>query len=301
MHNLIFTTLSVPGKTELDTLLLAESIRTFGGRLKDNPIWVLVPADLGSLSDPTQEKLAQIDVQIIPFEADREIIKFPFAIKTLVAAYIEGLAQGQTERLVFMDRDTIVLGEPAEFLIPAGKALGYRPVHHQLIGSAWDQPLDTFWELVFEVCDVPEGRIFPMVTHAGERIRPYFNAGMYIVRPEKGLLYQWKDTFLKYYRDPRFDAYYQKDQIFAIFIHQAIFSGALLQALEPGETLQLSPRINYPLHLHEDIPLDQRPGRIDELVSVRYESIFDKACWEQLPFSKSLKSWLKSQPRLGNP
>ena len=30
--------------------------------------------------------------------------------------------------------------------------------------------------------------------------------------------------------------------------------------------LQLSPRINYPLHLHSDIPLDQRPATIDDVM-----------------------------------
>ena len=43
MHELIYTTLTIPGKSELDTLLLAESMRRFGGELATNPIWVLVP------------------------------------------------------------------------------------------------------------------------------------------------------------------------------------------------------------------------------------------------------------------
>ena len=137
-----------------------------------------------------------------------------------------------------------------------------------------------------------------MVTHTGEQIHPYFNAGIYIIRPENGLLTQWRDLFLKWYQQPQFKAYYKKDQLYAIFIHQAIFTGILLRNLKPEEMSELSPKINYPLHLHDDIPVDQRPAAIDELVTVRYEQIFDEPDWMQLPFTKSLKNWLSTQPRV---
>ena len=74
MQNLVFTTLAIPGKSELDTLLLTASLKRFGGNLAANPIWVLVPEFLGPLSDPTQEKLTQLEAQIIPLEIDPEII-----------------------------------------------------------------------------------------------------------------------------------------------------------------------------------------------------------------------------------
>jgi hypothetical protein len=298
MHNLIYTTLAIPGKSEVDILLLAESIRTFGGDLADKPIWVLVPAELEPLSEPIQEKLSDLRAQITTFEADPEIFKFPFAAKIEAAAQIEAQTQGQTERLVFMDRDTLVLQEPDEFLLADDQALGYRPVHHKLIGPAWDEPLDDFWQLVYDVCEVPDENIFPMTTHVGEPIRPYFNAGMFIIRPERGLLAQWREVFLKWYRQPSFRAYYEEDQLYAIFIHQAIFSGVLMHNLQPAEMRKLSPKVNYPLHLHYDIPADQRPATINELVTVRYESIFDEPGWRQLPITEPLKSWLESQPRV---
>ena len=298
MHNLIFTTLAIPGKAELDTLLLVESIRTFGGTLANNPIWVLVPEVLGPLSPGTQEALAQRSVSVLDFKVDPETLKFPFAAKIEAAAFAEQRAQGQAERLVFLDRDTLVLQEPTELLIPAGKTLGYRPVHHKLIGSAWDQPLDAFWSLVYEACDVPLENLFPMVTHTGEQIRPYFNAGTFVLRPGRGLLTLWKDEFLKWHRQAQFQAFYDKNQLYIIFIHQAIFTGILLAALNPEEMQLLSPKINYPLHLHQDISSEQRPETVNELVTVRYESIFDEPGWQQLPIREHLLSWLESQPRV---
>ena len=299
MHSLIYATLGVPGESELDTLLLVESLRSFGAELASNPLWVLVPEDLGSLSDATLKKLAQLDATVIPFEVDPGLLKFPFAAKIAAAAAVEAQALGQTERLVYMDRDTIVLGEPAEFLISPGIFLGYRPVHHQLIGSTWGSALDEFWSLIYQVCDVPEENLFPMHTHTGELIRPYFNAGVYVIRPENGLLSQWLGLFLKCYREPQFNAFYRQDQLYAIFVHQAIFTGVLLHHLKPEQLLELSPRINYPLHLHDDISLDQRPATVDELITVRYEDIFDRPGWgAQFSISQPLKNWLFAQPRL---
>jgi hypothetical protein len=299
MQNLIYATLGIPGKSELDILLLAESLRSFGGELASNPLWVLVPAQLGSLSDATLKKLSQSDIRVISLDIDPEFFKFPFAAKIAAAAAVEAQALGQTERLVYLDRDTIVLQEPAEFLIPPGISLGYRPVHHQLIGSAWGSALDAFWSLIYQVCAVPQENLFPMHTHTGELIRPYFNAGVYIIRPEKGLLRQWLEIFLRWYRQPQFKAFYQQYQLYAIFVHQAIFTGVLLHHLKPGELMELSPRINYPLHLHDDIPLSQRPATIDQLVTVRYEDIFDRPGWEaQFLISQPLRNWLFAQPRL---
>ena len=299
MHNLIYATLAIPGESELDTLLLAESLRTFGGELASNPLWVLVPAQLESLSAATLKKLAQLDARIITLEIDPDLFKFPFAAKIAAAAAVEAHALGQTECLVYMDRDTIVLGEPIEFLISPGKSLGYRPVHHQLIGSTWGSALDAFWSLIYQVCDVPEENLFPMLTHTGEQIRPYFNAGVYIIRPENGLMNQWLELFLKWYYEPQFKAFYQQDQLYTIFMHQAIFTGVLLHHLKPEQVQELSPRINYPLHLHDDIPVDQRPATIDDLVTVRYENIFDQRdWWTQFSISQPLKNWLFAQPRV---
>lgn len=295
MQQLIFTTLAIPGKSELDTLLMAESIRTFGGSLAGNPIWVIVPAGWGPLSMPIQEKLSQLKAKIIPFEISPETQNFPFATKTIAAAAVEEQAKGQTERLTFMDSDTLVLQDPNEFLITVDKVFGYRPVHHKLIGSTWDDELDPFWQLIYRICDVPEENIFPMTTHAGEQIRPYFNAGLFVTRPESGLLARWKDIFLKWYLQPEFRAYYDDNKLYAIFIHQAIFTGVLLHKMKQDELFEFSAKINYPLHLHNDIPPEQRPATINDLVTARYEDIFDDSDWQQLPISEPLKSWLEVQ------
>ena len=135
-----------------------------------------------------------------------------------------------------------------------------------------------------------------MVTHTGEEIRPYFNAGCYTTRPERGLLARWWGNFQSSYQASEFKAYYEGDRLYAIFMHQAVFTGTVMAEIGRGEMQALSPLINYPLHLHGEIPEDLRFRFIDDLVTARYENILEGSGWQEaLPISDELVSWLSSR------
>jgi hypothetical protein len=79
-------------------------------------------------------------------------------------------------------------------------------------------------------------------------------------------------------------------------MHQAVFTGVLLSMLMPKEMQELSAGINYPLHLHQDVPPNLRVNHINDLVTVRYENIFTEPGWQKkLPILKQLVSWIEIQ------
>jgi len=81
-------------------------------------------------------------------------------------------------------------------LLPEGKIPGYRPVHHLLIGSRFDASPDDFWRFIYENCQVKSDRILPMQPMVQSvQMRAYFNAGLLVVKPERGLLQQWRLDF----------------------------------------------------------------------------------------------------------
>jgi len=240
--------------------------------------------------------MAALNTTVVPCKVDEEILRFPFALKVQIASIVEQKLNGKTEFLTWLDSDTLVLNEPRELILAPGKVFGYRPVHHRLIGPAWDKPLDRFWTLLYEACGISPNNNFPMYTHTGEKIRPYFNAGAFTVRPEKGLLSQWWLFFQKLYRVPTFTFFYEQDNRYAIFMHQAVLAGILLKMLNREEFQELSPKVNYPLHLHNEIPVELRPRTINELTTVRYEDVFQEPDWQStLPIDEPLLSWLKGQ------
>lgn len=136
-----------------------------------------------------------------------------------------------------------------------------------------------------------------MLTHIdGTKIRPYFNAGIMVTRPEKHLFITWRDTFFTSYRKPEFEKFYLKDPRYRVFIHQAILSGVILSIFQNNELQKLSPSYNYPLHLHRKNISNYRPTWIDGLVTVRHEGFYKDAEWhKKIPAKEPLKRWIAEQ------
>jgi hypothetical protein len=294
-EQLIFTTVVYPTqRSETDALLLVESIRAFAGSLSQAPIWCFVPQYGKELSASIEQRLAELDVTIIRFDIDSETRNFFFAADIQAAACAESMAIDQTHLLVWLGSNTIILQEPKDLLLSDDKALGYRSVHHTNVGSPYDMPLDTFWSLVYKYCGVPRDRVFPMETHVDARtIRPYFNAGILVTRPETHLLRSWRDTFFSVYQKPQLQELYLKDERYTIFIHQAILSGVILHAFSQHEIQELPDNYNYPIHLYEEDVTEQRPSRIEDLITVRHEGFYTDPEWmTKIPAGERLKHWL---------
>jgi len=209
-------------------------------------------------------------------------------------AQAESIAQDKTDLLVWLDTDTIVLREPRDFLLEDGRSLGCRPVHHTLVGSRYDDPLDFFWTQIYRYCKVSEDCVFPMTSHVdGTRIRPYFNAGLLVVRPERRLLQIWRDTFLKIYQASEFQKLYKKDERYKIFMHQAVLAGTVLSNLATDEIEELPATYNYPLHLQWEDVTAHRPSCLEEVVTFRHENFFENPKWkEKIPAREPLKQWI---------
>jgi hypothetical protein len=297
-EKLILSSIVFPVRSsETNALLLVSSIRRFAGALSQARIWCFVPQVGKRLSRTTQDRLLELNVDLIPFEIDHQRLRFFFATQITATALAESMAQGQTKILAWLDANTIVLQEPKAFLLPDDKSLGFRPVHHTLVGSRYDEPLDPFWTLVYRGCNVSEARVFPMTAHVdGVRIRPYFNAGLLITRPERNLLRTWRETFFRVYRTPDFEEFYQRDERYIIFAHQAILSGVILSTLAADEMQDLPPTYNYPLHLYAEDTTDSRPSRLEDLVTCRHEGLGDDlGAINAIPAEESLKQWIADQ------
>ena len=294
-ERLVFASTVHPSKhSERNSLLLAESIRAFAGSLSRTPIWILY-SELGEpLSREFVNGVGRLGVELVGFEVDPAIAEFPFTGEATAAALAESMAEGKVERLMWLNANTIVLNEPLNLLIPEGKSLGYRPVHHINVGSPFSEPLDPFWTEVYRLCGVPDDRVFPMRTHVDDmKIRPYFNAGYHVTKPGRGLLKAWRDVFLGIHGAPTLQGFYEADPRYRVFVHQAAFTGAILSLLPREELLELPPSHNYPIHLHDDDVTDLRPTYLEELTTVRHEGFYEDPKWyTKMPAKEPLKKWI---------
>ncbi len=234
---LIFASIMLPSRSsQINCLLLADSIRSCAGALSQNPIWCFVPEYVNQNAVAIRDRLLALNVNLIPFRTDLEDSSFPSACQVRASAFAESLACDKTDLLAWLDNNSVALQDPKDFLLPDGVNLGFRPVHHTLVGSRYDQPLDPFWTLIYRSCNVPEQRVFPMITHVdGTTIRPYFNSGLIVARPKKRLLQRWRDTFFGVYKEPSFERFYEQDRRYKVFINQAVLSGVVLSMLTADE------------------------------------------------------------------
>jgi len=102
---LVFASIVFPdSSSETNALLLAESIRAFAGILSQAPVWFYLPQNGKQLSTIAKNKLSVLDVTLIPFEVDEEVLRFPFTGHSIAAALAESMASGKASFIAWLNR-----------------------------------------------------------------------------------------------------------------------------------------------------------------------------------------------------
>jgi len=293
MTKSIFAFMQAYGGDERESLLLARSLRRFGGEMANHPLWLMMPENLEQVNDSTRQALEELGVQVHRFEAPEEALKFSFGGKVFAAAAAELLASTQADVLVWMDSDTLFAGEPSELMLKEDVSLGYRPVMLKNISSIYAEPVNAFWGFIYEHCRTPDEHIFPMLTTVDKvQIRPQFNAGIMSVRPAKKLLQTWRDNFERLYQQPELAPFYQEHVLYRIFVHQSVLAATLLTMLREDEMQDFGPRVNLPMFLENE------PDVASKAITLRYDDFefFERPDWEKkVVLSKNFESWLRKQ------
>jgi len=282
--------------TDIETPLLISSIRKFAGKYSQSLIWVVTTKKNIEIPSKMIDFFNTMNVKVIYLDVKSDVMKLPFIGFTQAAAKAESLAKGKTNFLIWLGSNSLVINEPKEFILADGINLGFRPVHHTLIGSLYDKPLDSFWEMIYQKCNVDESKVFPMKTHIdGNTLRPYINSGFLIVRPEKQFLQTWAEHYKNMIYDEEIVEFFRKDELYAIFTHQAVLSSLFLTEFEKEETHKLPFEYCYPIHLFHESLETLQPESINQMITFRlYIDKLLKPEWRaSIPIEEPLKTWLE--------
>jgi hypothetical protein len=293
MFEMAFACLAGTDAQARHALLLAQSLRAFGGSLSDSPVMALIP--VGGVLTPELEAEVQAGrISAVPFALPAALIDVPLAERAAGAAQAEITAQEVAKLLVWLDSDTLILREPRGLRIPPEALIGCRPVDLRLIGSPWDEAPDPLWKSIYAGCGVDGERVFRVTTTIeGQPLRAYFNAGCLVARPEARLLRRWLAGLLTLLGKDEFRSLSGRERL---FFHQAVLAGTLLARLGREEIAELPPTVNYPLHLHDRVPAERRPAGLQDVDSCRYESVFDHEDWaSRVPVEAGLREWLEAR------
>ncbi|MBS0320097.1 MAG: glycosyltransferase [Proteobacteria bacterium] len=165
-------------------LLLCESVRTFGGRYRDAPIIAYSPRPALRVDAATRARLRELNVDYVDEPLNVECPEYAPVNRIVAGAHAERHAT--TDFIVAVDSDTVWLAEPE---LPAHADVAARVV--DMKGSATRGPGDryeAYWEQVAALAGVPLSALpWVRATIGGDRIRASYNAGLTVVRRDRGI------------------------------------------------------------------------------------------------------------------
>lgn len=313
---LAFVLVVEAGKLEAQSRLLVESIRTWTGIYAQCQIWAVQPRKGERLSQQTLDTFMQHDVMLISCDLNRLWRHHPISNKVYATALVEEMVAGKVSTLVFVDSDVIFLQPPEQLVLPSGKSLAIRPVHHPNVGIRVNQTkqklrVNPYWQLFFDVCSVKPKDLWSVrTTMEQHEIVAYFNVGLVAVDPQRSLFGKWLSNLERLSQHPT----YQSSLIskFGIeepipspssrhyrpwyHLNQVLFACTVLSCLDREAVQILSPLYNYPLQLQTSLSELVKQNSLDKLIAIHYHSCFEQdEWWQHIAVSEPYRSWLKNR------
>ena len=270
--------------------LVIDSLRTFGGPLRDSPVWAF-----GLDPDEPPRALAGCDgVQRLPLVVEPRYRDYAFAGKVAAMAQAEQMAGPEAGSLIWLSLDCLIVNPPLLFELGPAHDAAFRPVHHRNIGSLAHEPPDEFWAGIYQALGVADWPYTVESFADAQTLRPYFNTHCFALNPAAGVARAWWEAFKRLVTDDAFQAGPCRDEPHQIFLHQAVLSALVPTLLDWDRVRLLPPAYNYPLNMHAQVPPERRAGTLNSLVNAVHEGAFR---WGEIAIEEPLRSWLQERLR----
>jgi hypothetical protein len=282
----LIVTLVRTAQDKVNAQLMIESLRSFGGSFSLCPIWIFE-------GDPQLAPCRDLEGTEIRIMELGQIGSYRFAGKVRACAQAEEAAAGRVRTLVWIDPACLIVNPPRLFDLGKSFDAAVRPVHIKNVGLLAGEPLDGFWQKVFELAGVNDVRATVDTFVDGHRIRAYFNSHAFAVNPSRGLLGKWLEQFDILAKDKDYQAQACLNETHRIFLHQAVLSALLATKIEPSRLRLLPPDYNYPYNLHGSVPSIRSASAFNDLVCLTYEDrSLDPKLIDDIEIREPHKSWL---------
>lgn len=185
------------GSLEDQTLRMIESLRRYGGKFATSPVIAVTPRFGPPLSQTTLQVFQDLDVVYIRRRIKTNYPWFKFLNKPLALVAAENHIT--SEAVAWMDSDLLILDEPDQLdLLRSEDFLGF-PVEGKEMGTTGTgDPYEPIWQefcriVGIEIEDLPW--IITAQTH--QRVRLYFNGGIFVYRRSTGFAKNYLDICLQ--------------------------------------------------------------------------------------------------------
>jgi len=263
---------------------LIESLRSFGGQLRDCPVWVFAPR-----SQALDDLAGMRNVARYPLEIEAPCRHYELADKVFACAKAEELAGAEIRSLVWLNLDCLIINPPILFDLGPSFDAALRPVHIRNVGSLAQEPLDDYWSTVYRVVGVDSAPDTVESFVDAQRLRPYFNTHCFSINPARGILQMWRECFRSLVTNPAFQAGPCHDEVHQVFLHQVVLSAIITKLLDSGHIRMLPADYSYPLHLQQRLPPSRRLQSLGQMVCAVYE---DADSIKDIEIPEPIGAWL---------
>jgi hypothetical protein len=280
---------TTPGERKKLRLLL-ESIRRFGGILRESEAWIFQAGeDKEWIEYPGDGR-----TRVIPLEVPAALGQYPFGSKVAACARAEAMAGDEIRSLIWIDPGCLVIAPPVLFLLEDGERSAVRPVHIRNVGLDAGAEPDEYWCAIFNSAGNEDVTSSVETFVEGIRIRSYFNTHAFSVRPSAGIMREWMVGFTGLVKDGEFQATSCADPLHRIFLHQAVFSVLIAGVSGMQGVRLLPPSYSYPYNLQDRVPEVRRAVLLNDLVSITYENKpLHPSHVNDIGIVEPLRSWLE--------
>jgi hypothetical protein len=272
--------------------VLVSSIRAFAGPWRQAR--VIIAADAEATAELARAKGP--GETCLSLEVPPVARTIPFASKAYAASQVEGVVERDVDTLVWLDPESVLLGPPVGFVLAQGESVALQPVFLlNNVGVPAGSEFPSYWTRVLEEVGV-EPRAVPEVRAGVDdtRIRFYINCGAIAYRPSRGIGRAWARAMTALLGDRAFRGLATADAPHAIFLHQVVLSAVLCARTGTTERRWIPMTHGYPMNLAERVPASKRVGRLNDVVCLLYDTVWDRdPDWlSRIPVDEPLRRWL---------
>jgi len=255
------------GRLEGESKLLIDSIRQFGGRLKDVSIYSYQPRQGFEVSKSTIEFFEKHQVNFIDLPLNQKHADYPLANKIYTCAHAEQNLQSDT--IIFMDSDSVVWKEPSAFYEMNDYEIAMTPVFRKLSLAVQQEDENyAYWQRLQSVLKFPFNQYVQTVVD-NQKVLSYYNSGLMVTKRSSSFFQAALSNFERLLKE---DASFFKNR----FLEQSNFTATILS--EGLKLKQLGKGYNYPLKHHGNIKnTAYQLNSLDEVITGHYTTLFKKA------------------------
>lgn len=260
------------GVLEQQAVRLAASIRKWGGSFSPCPILAITPRLGPPLRQETRRAFDELEVAYIRQHMRRPYNWYKFMAKLNALAIAEQHAT--TDLIVWLDSDTLMLGEPPRLRLSENIDLGVCAVSRHGGTTGPSDANEAWWAAMCKAAGLSLDDL-PWVTTLLDqyRVRLYFNSGVFAYRRRSGLLRAYEECVRRI-----LDAHISSHRNGIGFVEQSALS---LAAVRAGLRYELWPH-PYNFNIGHGIEQFYRPEEMREAHILHYHNYMRADAWHRM-------------------